>query len=142
MRQLQEVFQKTEVVHRFEGRGVDRIAAKIAQKICMFFENDRIHPGSGKEKPEHHPGWATADDAAAAGDCLAGLVHLPLKPSEAECAVSLPQLLAGVVNSASGNLSTALTRIATEMFPPAQRAGIKHDASAAEIERVQRLEIV
>src|SRR5580700_9260090 len=36
----------------FEGRGMDRVAAKIAQKICMFFENDRIDTDAGKEKPE------------------------------------------------------------------------------------------
>ena len=77
MRQLQEIFQKAEVVHRFESRGMDRIAAKIAQKICMLFKDDRIDASAGKEKPEHHPGRSTADDAAAAGDCLRGLVHVP-----------------------------------------------------------------
>ena len=75
MRQLQEIFQKPEVVHRFEGRGMDRVAAKIAQKIRVFFENDRIDAGAGKEKPEHHAGGSTADNAAAARDCLRGLVH-------------------------------------------------------------------
>src|SRR5580693_9326407 len=77
MRQLQEIVQKAELVHRFEGRRMDRVAAKIAQKICMFFENDRIDAGAGKEKPEHHPGRSAADDAAAAGECLWSLVHSP-----------------------------------------------------------------
>ena len=66
MRKLQEIFQKAKVVHRLEGRGMDRVAAKIAQKIRMLFENDRIDAGAGKEKPEHHPGGSAADDAAAA----------------------------------------------------------------------------
>ena len=52
-------------------------APKIAQKIRMFFENDRIDAGAGQKKPEHHPGGSAADDAAAAGECLRGLVHSP-----------------------------------------------------------------
>ena len=75
MRQLQEIFQEPQVLHRLERRGMDRVAAKITQKIRMFFENDRIDAGAGKEKPEHHPGRSAADDAAAAGDCLRSLVH-------------------------------------------------------------------
>src|ERR1700693_1803239 len=77
MRQLQEIVQKAELVHRFEGRRMDRVAAKIAQKIRVFFENDRIDAGAGKEKPEHHPGRSAADDAAAAGECLWSLAHGP-----------------------------------------------------------------
>jgi hypothetical protein len=49
MRQLQEIFQKAELVHRFEGRGMDRVAAKIAQKIPMFFENERVYSRPGEE---------------------------------------------------------------------------------------------
>src|SRR5580704_8216147 len=103
MRKLQEIFQKAELVHRFEGRGMDRVAAKIAQKIPMFFENDRIDAGAGKEKPEHHPGRSTADDAAAAGESLRSLVHSP--PIEAQYAGSSLHHLA---REGLRNRSTAL----------------------------------
>jgi hypothetical protein len=36
MRQLQEIFQKPQVVHRFERRGMDCVAAKNP----MFFDTD------------------------------------------------------------------------------------------------------
>src|ERR1700730_4446315 len=64
-------------MHRFDGRGMDRVTAKIAQKISMFFENDRIDAGAGKENPAPHPGGSAANNAAAAGECLRGLVHRP-----------------------------------------------------------------
>ena len=56
---------------------MDCVAAKIAQKIRMLFKNDRIDPGAGKKKSEHHPGGSAANDATAAGDCLRGFVHRP-----------------------------------------------------------------
>ena len=77
MRKLQEIFQKAKVMHRFESRGMDRVAAKITQKLRMFLEDDRIDAGAGQKKPQHHPGRSAADDAASAGDCLRGLVHRP-----------------------------------------------------------------
>src|ERR1700731_2916638 len=86
MRQLEKIIEKAEVVHRLEGRGMDRVAAKIPEKIGVFFENDRIDASAGKEKPEHHPGGSAADDAAAAGECLRSLVHSP--PIEAQYAGS------------------------------------------------------
>jgi hypothetical protein len=75
MRQLQEIFQKPQVVHRFECRGMDCVAAKIAQKIRMLFKDDRIDAGAGKKKSEHHPGGSAANDTTTAGDYLRGFVH-------------------------------------------------------------------
>src|ERR1700736_6173695 len=68
MRQLEKIIEKAEVVHRFEGRGMDRVATKIPEEVGMFFEYERVHPGAGEKKAEHHPGWSAAHDATAAGD--------------------------------------------------------------------------
>jgi hypothetical protein len=73
----------------------------------MFFENDRIDPRAGKEKPEHHPGRAAADDAAAAGDCLADLVHRPTfhrSPERQNAALVYFSCLHGLRTPRVGNL--------------------------------------
>jgi len=75
MRQLQKLVQKAEVVQRFERRGMDRVAAKIAQKILMFFNDDRIDARAGQKQAQHHSGGSAAHDAAPAGADLRGLVH-------------------------------------------------------------------
>jgi hypothetical protein len=40
VRAPQEFLQYSQLVHQFERRGVDRIAAEIAQEIAMLFEHD------------------------------------------------------------------------------------------------------
>jgi hypothetical protein len=48
MRQFQEIFQKAEIMQRFKRRGMNCIAAKIAQKVSMLFDDDRIDTRAGK----------------------------------------------------------------------------------------------
>jgi hypothetical protein len=44
------------------------IAAKIAEKIRMLFQDDDAHSGAREEKAEHHSGRSAADDATLSGD--------------------------------------------------------------------------
>ena len=61
---LQEFFEKTEFVHQFESGRMDRMAAKIPEKIVVLFENGDRNTGAGEEIAEHHPGRPTTDDTA------------------------------------------------------------------------------
>src|ERR1700719_5076897 len=65
VRALQELVEQAQFVHDLERRGVDRIAAEIAQEISMFFENENRDPGSGEQETEHHAGGTPAGNAAA-----------------------------------------------------------------------------
>jgi hypothetical protein len=64
VRELKEFLQQTELVHELEGRRMDRVTAKIAQKIRVLFEHDNVNSGAGQEKCEHHSRRATASDTA------------------------------------------------------------------------------
>jgi len=54
---------------------MDRVTAKIAQEILMFFNDDRIDARAGQKQAQHHPGGSAAHDAAPAEADLRGLVH-------------------------------------------------------------------
>ena len=43
-------------------RGMDGVAAEIAQEIGMLFEHQRLHAGAGEQQARHHPGRPAADD--------------------------------------------------------------------------------
>src|SRR5262249_20272619 len=75
MRQLQEFVEEAKFIHDVECRGMDRVAAKITEKIVVPFEDERINSGAGEQKPEHHSGGPAANDAAAAGNHLRSLSH-------------------------------------------------------------------
>ena len=65
VRTLQKIVEQPQLAHDLECRGVDRIAAEVAQEIGMLFENENRDPGSGEQKAQHHTGGAPAGDAAA-----------------------------------------------------------------------------
>jgi len=44
---------------------MDRVAAKVAQKISMLLEHHDIHAGARQKKTEHHSRRAAAGDATA-----------------------------------------------------------------------------
>src|ERR1700676_55409 len=52
-------------MHQFQGRRMDRVAAKIAQKIGVLFQNQNFHTRAGEQKTEQHAGWPATDDATA-----------------------------------------------------------------------------
>ena len=68
MRQLQELVQQTEFVHQLERRGMDGVAAKIAQEIAVLLQHDDIDAGARQQKAEHHAGRPAADDATGGVD--------------------------------------------------------------------------
>jgi hypothetical protein len=43
---------------------VHGIAAKIPEKVRVFFQDQRLDAGASQQISEHHPGGTTADDAA------------------------------------------------------------------------------
>ena len=65
MRPLQEIVEEAQLVHQLECRGMNRIAAKIAQKIRVLFEDQHIHARARQQKSKHHSSRSAAGDAAA-----------------------------------------------------------------------------
>ena len=73
------VVEQAQLVHHFQRRRMDRVAAEVAQEIGVLFQHDDVDAGAGQQKPEHHPGRTAADDATAglhgfhrSGDCVHG----------------------------------------------------------------------
>jgi hypothetical protein len=48
---------------------MDRVAAKVAQKVFMLLENNNFDSGPGEQKAKHHSSRSTARDAAAGFGC-------------------------------------------------------------------------
>jgi hypothetical protein len=63
MRQAQEIGQKAELVHELERRGMNRVAAEVAQKIGVLLQHHDLDTGARQEVAEHHPGRAAAHHA-------------------------------------------------------------------------------
>ncbi len=63
MRQLQKVVEQAKLVHHVQGGGVNRVAAKIAQKVAMLFQDDNAHAGARQQEAQHHTRRAAAGDA-------------------------------------------------------------------------------
>ena len=68
VRQVQQFVGEAQFVHRLQGGGMNGVAAKIAQEVGMFFENDHIDAAARQQGAEHEPGRAAADDAALGGE--------------------------------------------------------------------------
>ena len=65
MRFFEEFIEQSEFVHRFQRRGMNRISAKIAEEVGMFFDNEDIDTGSGEKETHHHAGRTAPGDADA-----------------------------------------------------------------------------
>ena len=70
VRELEELGQEAELVHHFEGRGMNRVAAEIAQEVAMLFHHHDLDAGAREEISEHHPGRPAAGDGASGVDRL------------------------------------------------------------------------
>jgi hypothetical protein len=68
VRQGEEFVDQAELVHHLEGRGMDGVAAKVAQEVGVLLEHHHVHAGACEQEAEHHAGRATANDAAASGN--------------------------------------------------------------------------
>ena len=53
-------------MHGFKSRGMDRVAAEVAQEVRVLFENQDFDSRPRQEVSEHHPGGAAASDTTAA----------------------------------------------------------------------------
>ena len=51
-------------MHQLQSGGMDRVAAKVAQKIGVFFEDHDIDACAGQQETHHHPCRTTAGDTA------------------------------------------------------------------------------
>jgi hypothetical protein len=70
VRQPKKLLEQAELADDFEGRRMHGIAAKIAQKICMLFQDDNTDPGTRQEKAKHHSRRSAAGDATLRGQRL------------------------------------------------------------------------
>src|SRR5207302_2282795 len=70
MRTFEKVFDDPQLVDDFEGRGMDRVATKVAQKILVLLKYDDIHAGARQKIPKHHSRRATAGDATTRAYCV------------------------------------------------------------------------
>ena len=71
------VVKQPKLVHHLERRGMDRVAAKIAQEVGMLLEHRDVDAGAREQKAEHHAGRPAVDDAAA----HVGRGHTPMSRS-------------------------------------------------------------
>ena len=51
-------------MHQFEGGRVNGVAAEIAKKVGVFFEDENFDAGAGEQEAEHHASGAASCDAA------------------------------------------------------------------------------
>ena len=81
VRQPQERLEQAELVDHLERRGVDRVAAEVAQEVGVLLEDQDVDAGPRQQEAEHHPGRPAADDAAAhQGDLARGHGVSPDRP--------------------------------------------------------------
>ncbi len=64
VRALQKCFQQPEFGKQLERGRVNRVAAKIAKKIAMLFQDNDIDAGAREQQRGHHSRRATPGDAA------------------------------------------------------------------------------
>jgi len=64
IRDAQEIVEEAELVHQLKGGRVNGVAAEIAKKVGVFFEDEDFDAGAGEKEAEHHAGRAASCDAA------------------------------------------------------------------------------
>jgi hypothetical protein len=85
MRSPQEIVEQPELVHQLERRGMDGIAAEVAQEIRVLLEDDDRDAGAAEQKAEHHAGRPAPGDAALHGRLAQA--HAP-RPPRSSCSVA------------------------------------------------------
>ncbi len=61
----EKILEQAELVHQLEGRGMDRIAAEIAEEVGVLLEDEDADAGARQKEAQHHAGRAAARDGAA-----------------------------------------------------------------------------
>ena len=62
MRPLKEALKHPELVEDLHRRGMDRVAAEIAEEVRVLFEDADVAAGPGEQQAGHHARWTAADD--------------------------------------------------------------------------------
>ena len=78
-----EFIEQIELVHQLERGWMNRIAAKIAKEIFVFFQNKHIHAGPSQKETKHDAGRSTADDAT--GRLVGMRLRVHLFPGRHHC---------------------------------------------------------
>ena len=78
VRQAQELVEKSQFLHDVERRGMDRVAAKVAQEIGVLLEHHDVDAGARQQKSQHHPRRPAAGDAATCGNRRIAQGRLPI----------------------------------------------------------------
>jgi hypothetical protein len=95
VRQRGEPLSETQLVEQFQRRGVDGVAAEVAQEVRMLLQHRDLSARSGEQEPQHHAGGSATDDHAGRA-----LVHrCPLicrvAGSARRCEQGLPEVVEG-----------------------------------------------
>ena len=62
VRALQESIEQPELAQQLERRGMNRVAAEIAEEVGMLFEHCDAAAGAREQQARHHPRRPAADD--------------------------------------------------------------------------------
>src|SRR5205814_5790347 len=97
VRQLEEIVEQAEFFHHVERRGMDGVAAEIAQEVAVLFEHHDLHARTRQQEPQHHARGPAAHDAAL------GLDHSSISRSTRPVAV-----MASSAGTPSAGLTSSL----------------------------------
>src|SRR6185312_8105380 len=63
VRDLEELIEQAEFVHQLHGRGMNGVAAEIAEEVAVLFEHGDVDTGAGQQIAQHDSSGAAAGDA-------------------------------------------------------------------------------
>jgi hypothetical protein len=62
VRPFKELLKQPELAKELKSRGMNCVAAKIAEEVGVLLEHQNTAPSASKQQPRHHPGRPTAND--------------------------------------------------------------------------------
>ena len=68
MRNFKKLVDQTELRYQFKRGGMHGVAAKVAEEVAVFLQNDDVDAGARQQISQHHPRRAAAGNAALGGD--------------------------------------------------------------------------
>jgi len=80
---LEELLEEVEFIEDLESGGVDGVTAKVAEEVCVFFEDGDGNALAREKEAEHNSCRASADNAAGGGERVAGRTHGGLRVASA-----------------------------------------------------------
>ena len=73
LRNRLEALAEPELVDHVERRGMDGVAAEVAEEVRVLLEHDDLDPGAGQQQPEYRARRTAADQTAGRGLCAHGI---------------------------------------------------------------------